>query len=936
MRKIISILLCAFCASTLWGTPFFYSVDLSNFANASMESAGLTLKCTDENFGLKEFEKVPFSIINPNSNVGNAVLAFSEDAVTEVSVPLKNFNYEGNANVYILCNAKSNSLFRKPKGILRVSILDGNGKWVSGAKLQVGESIGYKRKKSFESCIKVKSPNFIEGSLFMCSFTIPKPWKGGVVPTTLNFKLDNGGVVNILGVSIATRSVTTVKTKKYKKSEWKAVDTSSLLIKSGSALDVSKFIIHKPAGKFGRLVVSKDGHFEFEKQPNVRVKFKSTNWRPAQNFTDSLATKEQIDAIISQAGAQGYNMIRWRVSPERKHMMESDYKYKADVQDKLDYFLFACSREGIYSHIMLCSHLFGEMSQEWKDRYDIKIKFLFADEKTLDGWKRSVRELLEHVNPYTGKAWKDDASIATVECFNELDQVFSFAPLQGLSPAVMKYAENKIREFLKNKYKEIDVLNEAWKCEKKFASFDEINPLSNRDHFLLCESDFNQIIIEQSRVVGKICKDFLRNEMNYHAPMHQYNFVFRLGTTQAGYEWGEYMGVNTYAAHVSGGFTAGAKVNQDDWLSEDYAGAWFLGAISKRVAGMPFFVTEYQQCHWNPYKYTAGVFFPAYSAFQDFDVLTIHDRALSDKPYHYLAVFESDSSPVFRANEFLSFCLFYRGDVSPAKSRVEVVYDKTFMDKYAGRCAGVEQMKTAYMTGLSVSFPDSSRGVMKNVRAADLVQPADGCCAPTVKQHGILPQEPTKNTCADTAKVLREKGLLSVENISDPANGVFQSDTGEITMRLKDNFIKVVTPKTEAVAMRPSFGKVELGNLKVNSVSYPCAVAVCSVDDNSIAQSGRMVLVLNTDNISDGFKIVRKDSSLIRHGSKQALVRVCKLSAELKLKPNTKFDIYALNITGERLEKLSVPIENGIAKIEIDTAKLENEPSVFFEIVEAQ
>ena len=36
---------------------------------------------------------------------------------------------------------------------------------------------------------------------------------------------------------------------------------------------------------------------------------------------------------------------------------------------------------------------------------------------------------------------------------------------------------------------------------------------------------------------------------------------------------------------------------------------------------------------------------------------------------------------------------------------------------------------------------------------------------------------------------------------------------------------------------------------------------------------------------------------------------------------------------GKRLEKLYLPIIDGIAKIEIDTAKLVKEPSVFFEIV---
>ena len=62
-------------------------------------------------------------------------------------------------------------------------------------------------------------------------------------------------------------------------------------------------------------------------------------------------------------------------------------------------------------------------------------------------------------------------------------------------------------------------------------------------------------------------------------------------------------------------------------------------------------------------------------------------------------------------------------------------------------------------------------------------------------------------------------------------------------------------------------------------------------------------------------------------------VRTCKLSAELSVDSGVKFDLYALDISGKRLEKLYLPIIDGIAKIEIDTAKLVKEPSVFFEIV---
>ena len=153
---------------------------------------------------------------------------------------------------------------------------------------------------------------------------------------------------------------------------------------------------------------------------------------------------------------------------------------------------------------------------------------------------------------------------------------------------------------------------------------------------------------------------------------------------------------------------------------------------------------------------------------------------------------------------------------------------------------------------------------------------------------------------------------------------------------MKDNFIKVVTPRTEAVALRPEFGKAVLNSLTVKSVDVPCAVAVCSMDGNPVSESSRMVFIFNTDNSSSGFKVSPDRRFLKDKGKLPILVRVGKLAADLKLKDGCNYEFYALNIRGERLEKLFLHIKNGVANINLDTAKLKNEPSVFFEIVKSK
>ncbi|MEK6796542.1 MAG: hypothetical protein AABZ39_17320 [Spirochaetota bacterium] len=55
--------------------------------------------------------------------------------------------------------------------------------------------------------------------------------------------------------------------------EWKAVDMSRTTIVPGSALDFSALVEDGPAGKYGRVIVGRDGQFTFEKRPQTPVRF---------------------------------------------------------------------------------------------------------------------------------------------------------------------------------------------------------------------------------------------------------------------------------------------------------------------------------------------------------------------------------------------------------------------------------------------------------------------------------------------------------------------------------------------------------------------------------------------------------------------------------------------------------------------------------------
>ena len=55
--------------------------------------------------------------------------------------------------------------------------------------------------------------------------------------------------------------------------EWRPVDTSDLVVKAGSALDLSGLVDRSPAGTWGRVTVDAAGRLVFEKRPERELRF---------------------------------------------------------------------------------------------------------------------------------------------------------------------------------------------------------------------------------------------------------------------------------------------------------------------------------------------------------------------------------------------------------------------------------------------------------------------------------------------------------------------------------------------------------------------------------------------------------------------------------------------------------------------------------------
>ena len=219
-------------------------------------------------------------------------------------------------------------------------------------------------------------------------------------------------------------------------------------IEPGSALDFSsQGLQDAPSGKHGWLK-SVGGHFEFENLPGVGQRFYGVNLCYSANYLDHDLADRLVDRLVRF----GYNSVRihhhdgiWakeqtdlltpngvreevsRVSGEQIRLLtqENSVAPREDSSiDRLDYLLAKCFERGIY----VTTDLYVSRPVNWRDigidRDGEMSKKLYKTYVGIhDGafadWCKWARAFLEHVNPYTGRAYKDEPGLPLISLINE-------------------------------------------------------------------------------------------------------------------------------------------------------------------------------------------------------------------------------------------------------------------------------------------------------------------------------------------------------------------------------------------------------------------------------------------------------------------------------------------------------------------------------------
>ena len=349
----------------------------------------------------------------------------------------------------------------------------------------------------------------------------------------------------------------------------------------------------------------------------------------------------------------------------------------------------------------------------------------------------------------------------------------------------------------------------------------------------------------------------------------------------------------------------------------------YLRAIaSTRFADRPFLVTEFSHSAPNRFRHERGLYFSSYAALQDWDCLTVHsDLVQKRNPDPIYFHFDSALDPMSRVNEILETLIWLRGDVKPARHRVELQLRPEIMyPKYCIAKVSDDYDRLAMLTRIGVSCSPERN---PDAPAADLV------LTPTkfgnLSIQGFFAQiDPSgSGEIAEFTELLRKKGILPPGNRTSPHEGIYESETGELLLNTRKKTMRVVTPRLEGCIVK-KHEIVSLECLKVKKSSVPACIAAASLDPKeTLKQARRVLLIIATDSHPSGQTFTDPTLSVMTDpGESPALIRSGKFHLKVRSERKTRPGVYALNMDGTRAEELSSSLHDGVLTLRLDTSKL--------------
>ncbi|WP_020167623.1 MULTISPECIES: cellulase family glycosylhydrolase [Methylotenera] len=739
---------------------------------------------------------------------------------------------------------------------------------------------------------------------------------------------------------------------------WVPVKDISLMVEEGSILDFSALV--PPAKPIqARIIVNSQGHLTTDNQPEKAQRFLIGSLGFGVNL-GSFPSHELTDLYIKQYRMHGYNMVRLDfVESILMEGRKGDFDYNPEQLDRFYYLVSALKKNGIYLILNGLSNSnggYGNVEERWIGKKGLQAGVYFETDKQAH-WKKLIATMYGAVNPYTGVSILKDPTLAGLILVNEGNLVFMHR--NGVSPALKPH----FAKWLKAKYGGQAALKTAWGNELKSSENIDLGEIdfSAPDAWTSKRmADVQQFFSETENKTAAWMIAYLRG-LGYQGLASSYN-LWHSPAANASRGQLPWVDMHHYFAHPEYAANGNMKVRQDSMLKD---GASYIRelAVTKHI-GKPFTVSEHGQVFWNPYRRESGLALPTYAAFQSWDGICQHSGAV-DLTYapsvgrkNFINPFAVGTDPISRATETLAALLYLRGDVAPAKHRLSVKFgpDDAFVKSAHLGSTPSDISKLSLVTGIGLDWLGKAKQTQYDGQV-DFNQPglklfSNGVLQP-VKSSGNLAvkidgfvQKYAQKIAYKASKVsliaderwaarlqnLRDANWLTSANQSSADTEVYQSDTGEILLDAEQKRITVITPKTEAVVFDEPKA-IQLNYLSVLSAESGALVAVSAMDNQPLASSKRMLVVLSTDARNSDMQFSDATNETVTQlGKSPVLVRANKVKVALRNANQKQLKVFSTNLRGQRVDAIPVKQTPNTIEFEMDISKLSHGATTYFEI----
>lgn len=707
-----------------------------------------------------------------------------------------------------------------------------------------------------------------------------------------------------------------------------------LEVAEGNILDFSALSDTGPAGKFGWASVGNNGGLRFEQSDRCpRFFCASFQFSPSNG---GFPSKDDCPRLVAQLKRTGYNAVRFQcVEANLMSGRDGDFDYSPDQFDRFHFFLARLKEAGIYvvsDFAYNDNAAYGAVRpHRWVKKYAFR-RDLFVSEDARVHWKRLVTSIFGIVNPYTGIAPIHDPALLCVVLSNEGGIIeLMFREGGGWNATVPRVYQEPFRDWLIKRYGATAVWRKAWGSEAKpgesleadIALPSKIRGSSPR------QIDFMRFVVDLEQSTYDWMIAHIRG-IGYKGLVTSYNnwsWVHSdITRTHV-----QVVDMHSYHAHPTGFVEAGSTVPGDSSLPK--AAEYVRSLASSRQWGKPFFVTEYGHAFWNGFRREACALVPAYAALQQWDLITQFSENSVQlsyggrQPSRLSAIFPFTIStdPIRRSGERLAALLYARGDVAPAKRRIEF---RIRSEDELRRNGGWSQLnetasRMSLVSGTGIRIDDSEAGAGRTV-----MRESDDFLVDKTK----LGYQVFSGFGSAFRKKTSAAGLMDEKRWAAFDGFRYGSDTGELELDASSGRFTINTPKT--VVLLGSGSDARIGPLGIGRLSAPALIAVSSMDDQPLVASRRMLVFVLTDAINSGMAF--QDAARTRLqtlGSLPARIQPVSLELRLVSTVRTPFSLFALAQNGRRLERFDVRSIEGILESSLDTSVIRNGPSALFELV---